>query len=320
MSLPPQGSPPRVWRTLQCRVQGANHAVCQDWCEIRGDGTNSVVAAVADGHGGRKYFRSDQGARIVVEVALAAAQHGLGEGRCTREWVEALPQDIAIRWRSQVNAHAEGHPFTAEEERLLAGIPAEVERLVPYGTTLLLAVLEPGFLACVQLGDGDILALTDDDAIVRPIPIDPSLIANETHSLASFHEDRQAAEGGPVLRHEPWRLARVAFHDAGPVAAPKLLLLASDGYGNSFREPVGLERAATDYAAAISSRGIPAVGVEMEGWLRETTDGGSGDDVSVLLVFDGALASPAGPGASGEGSAGPGAKGEAAAGRPEVQG
>ncbi len=293
MGEPPQ---PRVWRTLKCHVKGANHAVCQDRCEVRGDGTDCVVAAVADGHGGKKYFRSDQGARIAVEVALAAAQQGPGEGRWTQEEAETLAKDIAERWHSQIGAHAEGHPFTAEEERLLgqpAGIPPEFQRLVPYGTTLLLALLGPGFLACVQLGDGDILAVTDGDAVERPIPIDPTLIANETHSLVSFHEDRQAAEGSPTLRYEPWRLARVAFHDAGPLAEPKLLLLASDGYGNSFREPIGLERAATDYAAAIRSRGVPAVEAEMEGWLRETTDGGSGDDVSVVLVFDDALAGPA---------------------------
>lgn len=322
MSLASQRSP-RVWRTLKCSVQGASHAVRQDRCEVRGDGTDGVVAAVADGHGGKKYFRSDEGARIAVDVALATAQQGLDDGRCTPEWVKALPEDIAKLWCIQVNAHAEEHPFTAEEEPLLGqpvGITVELQRLVPYGTTLLLAVLGPGFLACVQLGDGDILALSDDGAIERPIPIDPSLIANETHSLVSFHEDRQAAKGGPVLRHEPWRLARVSFHDTGPLAAPRLLLLASDGYGNSFRDPAGLERAATDYAVAIHSRGIPAVEAEMEAWLQETTAGGSGDDISVVIVFNAALAASAAPVEAGDGVAAPGAEAVADDGEPEVQG
>jgi serine/threonine protein phosphatase PrpC len=320
MNLPPPG-PPRVWRTLTRSEKGMNHAVCQDSCDAKIDSTGRVVAAVADGHGGKRYFRSDEGARLAVAAALASAQDGLDESRCNEEWVkEELPKDIATRWRGQVDAHAKENPFNPEEKRLLGqttGIPLEFQHLVPYGTTLLLAVLGPGFLACVQLGDGDILALTDDETIWRPITVDPSLIANETHSLASFFEDHPVAEGTPALRYEPWRLARCAFKDEPPLATPKLLLLASDGYSNSFRDPAEFERVATDYAAAIRSYGIPAVEAEMTAWLRETTDAGSGDDISMVLVFDGALAAPAESDDSGAD-----ARGEAVAGdgEPEVEG
>ena len=53
-----------------------------------------------------------------------------------------------------------------------------------YGSTLLAVVLADEFLICFQLGDGDVLAVSDATGVAeRVIPKDETLIANETTSL-----------------------------------------------------------------------------------------------------------------------------------------
>ena len=65
---------------------------------------------------------------------------------------------------------------------------------------------------------------------------------------------------------------------------PEMLLLSTDGYSNSFREDAGFLNVGRDILEAIRAEGIERVSEQLEGWLTEATDCGSGDDISVGIL------------------------------------
>jgi serine/threonine protein phosphatase PrpC len=247
------------WVALRGCIKGRSHCLCQDYCDVRPDEGGEIVAAVADGHGGQRYLRSHRGAELAVDVAIA-----LGE----RILEESHGGDLRL-----VKEKIEGNPLSPEEQERLAS-PAPLtteEKVILYGTTLLLVLAAPRFVACLQIGDGDILELQADGSVSRPIPRDPTLIANETTSLASLKP----------------RLARYSFQEfETQSAAPSLVLLATDGYSNSFVDDAAFRQVAADYVGHLGLEdGVAKVRKDIQAWLQETSDQGSGDDLSVVLLF-----------------------------------
>ncbi|RME53000.1 MAG: hypothetical protein D6790_18145 [Caldilineae bacterium] len=164
------------------------------------------------------------------------------------------------------------HPFP-EEER-----PKEAPRaggndpaLLPYGATLLAALLTPRFHLYLQLGDGDILVVDREGAVRRPPRApDPRLLANETTSLCN---------------KEAWRNMDIHFQ---PIldAPPALVLLATDGYANSFADEEGFHQVARDLFQMLTApKGPETVQQELPAWLAATSAAGSGDDISVALAW-----------------------------------
>jgi hypothetical protein len=62
------------------------------------------------------------------------------------------------------------------------------------------------------------------------------------------------------------------------------VLLATDGYANSFREDAGFLRIGGDLLEMIRQDGIEGVDGNLETWLNEASELGSGDDITVALV------------------------------------
>src|SRR5205823_7636602 len=118
--------------------------------------------------------------------------------------------------------HLRLHPVEdAEMEKSRRGRSGhEADPLRAYGTTALLAVVGDDGALVAQLGDGDILVVTEDGRVEAPIAHDPDLVANETTSLC-------LPDAGRFLR---WAALDLR---ADPLA---LLVLATDGYGNSFED------------------------------------------------------------------------------------
>jgi serine/threonine protein phosphatase PrpC len=233
-----------------------------------------LILALADGHGSARCFRSACGARLAVAVAhLARSQlhEPLGLS-VVKHWAEEqLPLELVRQWRRRVERHLDRHPFTAEELAPLDAASQHALRdnpLLAYGTTLLAVIIAPSFILYLQLGDGDILALDEDGIIERPIAADPRLIANETTSLCL---------------PQAWRDVRVTFQ-ALAGAPPALILAATDGYANSFRDEAGFRQVVRDIWQMIDDGGWDEVAARLPEWLREATELGSGDDISVGLV------------------------------------
>jgi hypothetical protein len=138
----------------------------------------------------------------------------------------------------------------------------------------------PLVLLAIQLGDGDIIAIGADGAAWRPLPEDPLLDGNATTSLCL---------------PDAARFMRVACVGLTP-GSPTLVMAATDGYGNSFAADAGLLQAALEYSDMISSHGHDWVAAHLEPWLQETSTLGSGDDITLGLLFEDHPRAAAGPG------------------------
>jgi hypothetical protein len=164
------------------------------------------------------------------------------------------------------------HPFTPAEQLLWAEQQrkGDDDPMRAYGATLLAALITPHYLLLLQLGDGDILIVDSAGRVTRPpMPDDPRLIANQTTSLC-----------GPTA----WQDMR-AYFQAFTARPPALVMLATDGYSNSFADANGFSAAATDILEAIRTQGSHRTRVQLPGWLRATSKAGSGDDISVGLAY-----------------------------------
>ena len=278
-------------------VRGASHARTglpnQDalgWLQKAGSGRLLIVAA-SDGHGSAKYFRSHVGSRLAVEAAIALAQEFLNGqpdlknlSAIKRTAEERLPQELSRRWKEAVEAHIGSNPITVEELDALEksdGVNArETISSKPthaYGATILTVLVEESFILYLQLGDGDILLVSDGGGVERPLPRDERLFANETTSLSS-----QSA----------WSDFRFGFQTlVGP--PPALILLSTDGYANSFVNEDAFLKVGTDLLEMIRADGLDKVSDSLEAWLTEASASGSGDDITLALICrTGALKSP----------------------------
>lgn len=227
-----------------------------------------VALAVADGHGSAPSFRSHIGAQCAVEAATALLAGFAAEVTPQPPAIdaEALAQELVERWRAQVCEHAAAHPFETPLDQA-AG-------LVSYGTTLLAALATPHWILYMQIGDGDILLVDGGGKVIRPWARDERLLGVETTSLCM---------------PEAWREVRVGERAAAE-GAPALVLLSTDGYANSFRQERGFLRVGRDILRLVEAHGMADVERDLESWLQEASDLGSGDDITVGLLYRGMAA------------------------------
>ncbi|HKQ99893.1 MAG TPA: PP2C family serine/threonine-protein phosphatase [Pyrinomonadaceae bacterium] len=277
------------WRAVGKSVRGATHGrngmPNQDaihWLPVSGTGS-PLIMAVADGHGSRRSFRSQVGARLAVETAVQVVEDFLrvqtqteslsATKRAAEEW---LPVALVRNWLGAVAAHLGEQPLSADELQLLGADEAKpsVDALRPgahlaYGTTILAAAATRDFILYLQLGDGEILTVSSDGEVTSPLPKDQRLFANETTSLCS---------------PDAWRDFRVCFQVISN-APPSLILLTTDGYPNSFRDESGFLKVGSDILDMVRSDGLHMVDDQLEAWLTESTYAGSGDDVTLGLIY-----------------------------------
>ena len=275
---------PPNWQTLRASVRGAAHHRAglpnQDAVRVaRANGGLPLIAALADGHGSAKSFRSQHGARTAVAVALEVCG-SLFEpdnlSRIKRRAEERLPLELVRHWRQRVDRSLARRPFApAELEPLDSASRSQVEAhpYLAYGSTLLAVVVTPAFILYLQLGDGDLLTVSANGEVERPLPKDERLIANETTSLCS---------------DKAWNEVRVKFQ-ALAGAPPALILAATDGYANSFRDEASFQQVARDLWEMIRDEGIEPVQSNLKHWLNEASQQGSGDDITVGILCQRAL-------------------------------
>lgn len=138
---------------------------------------------------------------------------------------------------------------------------------VAYGATLLVACAMESEIFFLQLGDGDFLTLDGTGTVSGVFPPDGKHMGNATTSLCLPNALEE-------FRYYRWR-----------TGLPKIILGSTDGYGNSFRSEADFHKALRDYARLIKDHGWEAVAGKLPEWLKETSEHGSGDDISVALLF-----------------------------------
>ena len=276
------------WRVIGETVRGASHARAgtpnQDAIlQVRESGRAlPLVVSVSDGHGSNKCFRSDRGSRLAVREAaelvgefLDARRGAFDEAEIERALKESLPREFVGRWREAVESDLKARPFAAEELDALekkdgAGARALVEAnpLLAYGATSLTVAVEESFILYLQLGDGEIITVSEAGEVAKALPGDSRLFANETTSLCT-----PDAEKNFRVRLQPLTAER-----------PALILLSTDGYANSFSDEAGFLKVGADLLEMMRADGLDSVNASLKGWLEEATRTGSGDDTTVAVI------------------------------------
>jgi hypothetical protein len=232
--------------------------------------SGSSILALSDGHGSQKSFRSERGAKFAVEVAINTIKAFIEKADFNNLILikhladEQLPQAIVREWQAAVQSDIDKQPFSKKELDILNG----KDSTLAYGATLLSVLMTPNFITYWQLGDGDILTVWENGTTEKPLPKDERLFANETTSLCgkkAWHDFQCRFQ--PILK-----------------APPKLILLATDGYANSFRHEASFLQIGVDILQLIETEGLNFVREHLKKWLREASERGSGDDISVGLI------------------------------------
>ncbi|MBW4530700.1 MAG: protein phosphatase 2C domain-containing protein [Aphanothece saxicola GSE-SYN-MK-01-06B] len=250
---------------------------CQDavLCgELRdAEGQPVMLMAVADGHGGLRYRRSEVGSRLACETALAvvgdalaAAPPGDGEGGWSRWLAHDLPEAVQRRWLEAVQAHWQRDPGEGDFESLL------------YGSTLGLVVMTTHWWGHTGLGDWDLVRVeADGRARLLQEENEPTALGEATCSLC------QPQAASLFAR-------RAALHPLAPEAHAFALVLCTDGIRKS---------CATDADFLTLTAWLARSGAEAAGDLSEALDRisreGSGDDVTVAIGRSGAPGEPPAP-------------------------
>jgi WD40 repeat protein len=270
------------WQLLDSTVRGPSHERSgtpnQDAVKVTPlENGSTAVLAVADGHGDRLHERSDRGSRFAIEAAtevLAAwisATKGQPDG-AIRHLASELPQILVRTWREKVRKDLADHPLrerastTSRDPDLIKSNPE-----ILYGSTLVAAALTDRFALFTQIGDGDVLLVEQDGSVSRKVPSPDDLPANLTESLC--HEDAD----------QRFRTEAVFFNG---VHRPTLVLLSTDGYSNSYGDDEdAFFKVGHDLKNYLERKGVDWVKQNLDGWLKNTTRTGSGDDITVALAW-----------------------------------
>jgi len=272
---------PGSWHISTGSARGAAHRAAglpnQDsvaWRTVTAGG-GETVAAVADGHGHSRHFRSANGSALAVAVGrrvssrLAANLAGQGAKAGAEAAVRSTLGGLVREWRRAVAGHLAHHPYTAEEQAALDSTGDGPD--VPYGSTLLLAVVCPRWLACAQIGDGDFLAVRPDGQSIVPLPGDERLDGLRTTSLCQKDAEEAFRVGVQNL-------------DDIPLLA---LLLATDGFGNAQAADPWQPGVGHDLAELAAEHDHRWFEDQVPTWAERCASAeGSGDDTTIVLLLN----------------------------------
>lgn len=263
--------PTRTCRAAAASVVGARHLLTEAPCQdaSRADvSAQRVILAVADGHGDPRHARSDEGARVAVDVAVELLDELARDlvadadrhARHVEQQLQAhLPRRLAWEWNRRVRQLA-GHPRPDGTWHV---------DLELFGTTLLGAVFTDELAVFLRLGDGDLFTLSADGSGERVFPPDAELVGTTTWSLCQPEAARRVE-----VRCAPLRQVR-----------PRLVMLCTDGVSDSLGEEVDRTLAVAEWLAdRLESEGWLPVVDGLRDWLSELSERGNGDDASLALA------------------------------------
>ena len=268
-----------VWQALAASCRGASHEVAgtdnQDACTTLTVGDVTAVA-VADGHGDAAHFRSRDGSRIAVDLAvqlMSEAARRVGDPTELSSCLQnEVTQQLVDDWRRRVLDHATAVPISPDMDGRLDG-GGDRTVLRAYGTTLVALVATPATLGLLQIGDGDAIAVFDDGAVVRPLPDDPMLDGIHTTSMSQTNAATHMRATVLDLTQRQLRLA----------------LAATDGFAASQVDGAGWWRqVGEELAGHLREHGAAYIGQKLPGWLEEPA-GTGGDDTTMGVLLNTAL-------------------------------
>ncbi|MCL2249786.1 MAG: protein phosphatase 2C domain-containing protein [Oscillospiraceae bacterium] len=276
-------------RKMKCHsisVRGAKQIDAEKPCQDSSSDSLAdryAVIAVSDGHGGDKYFRSDKGSQIAVDVALACVSECFAEQIFIDTFIEEEPlqtnvekrliqliESIVCRWNEAVRSDLEENPIKEDELTDLDNVIQDEIReesadayIRAFGATLLTAVIGNGFWFGLHIGDGTFVVKHGGE-YSQPIPLDELCVGPYTTSIC----------GKDALKH---------FYTAQGKGTPEAILIASDGVDESFSS---VEKLYAFYDTVIKSSHEDWDGniAELEAYLPKLSEQGSRDDISLAWI------------------------------------
>ncbi len=243
-----------------------------------------LAVAVSDGHGNSRNFRSEFGAQLAANITsdilirfLSQPCNKKNSDQTLNNIQKILIPDIIETWKKEVLDHFEKNPILeTERERLISknGFSPDINNnlsdpILFYGTTLLAAGVSDSLIILLQLGDGDILTVDPLGKVSQPMPHDDNLFADETTSLCLPNAEQ-------YMRYvvlEP------------QTNQTKLLLISTDGYSKSFIKDSDFLEVGPDFLELLENEGIATVENNLKKWLDETSRLGSGDDITLGIIY-----------------------------------
>lgn len=224
-----------MWKTLKSSTIGQQHLAANRICQDRfviAESDDRLVLAVADGHGGTCYCRSEIGAQLACDSAVEVL---LSNDIC---WENAAARIKALFDR-KVDNHLQKMPLTDPERILVNGYAGRIA----YGTTLICCAITPEGIYRGQIGDGDMHVLTAGGSFLPDLPEDENCIGFFTTSLISpdaarqfrWAYDEEAAamvtlytDGYVPRAKRPWKLIESALTLPGEIP-PEILTAGQRG-------------------------------------------------------------------------------------------
>lgn len=262
-------------------VQGASHIrsgrECQDSLKKVILDEDAVILAVADGHGSESCPYSKTGSFAAVNVFCKImgdyleTYAGQTETLFTflkREGDTKIAQEIDTEWKRRI---------LRLHKKCRREIPVGADGIIDrdavyklYGSTLLGLVITGEFLFAFQLGDGDIMKVSES-GVYSVIEAD-KILGTETHSLS---------------KAESWKKAITLIRKREEnERKPVMYLLSSDGLSNSYKNEEEFQKTCADYYALLKEHGVKAVSDRLKAWLQETSEMGCGDDITALFAYE----------------------------------
>ena len=295
-------------KALHYSCQGESHKatdkVCQDYSYSEVS-DRLAIAIVCDGHGGKRYFRSDVGAQYATEITkecVAAFIEGVGDelfkGKPFTQ-VSALNTEIQndnfdkktkvdvamrqlfssiiYRWREKILENAKENPLTDAERstldpRYITDFEKKESLEKTYGCTLMCYAQTPDYWLAFHVGDGKCIAFDHSGEWSEPIPWDERCFLNKTTSLC----DSEA-------------LDEFRYCYQGDGEFPAIVFLGSDGIDDSFGETTNMVNFYAQVAKMLANDPMEDCINSIQTTLPELSARGSQDDMSVACVFDDVL-------------------------------
>lgn len=292
--------------SLNFSCQGESHIatgkVCQDYSYSKVYENGNAIAIVCDGHGGKRYFRSDIGAKIAAEVTEHKVktfieeiglslfknepftQHGTISEQITNHDFDKTSNierafrqlfgSIIYEWNAEVLAHATQNPISelekeGLEERWIKEFEDSLNLEKVYGCTLIVYAYTSDFWLAFQIGDGKCFACDSSGNWSEPIPWDERCFLNKTTSICdsgAIDEFRYCYEGDGQF----------------PIA----VILGSDGIDDSFGSEENQANFYVQILKSITKTNLDVTLSEIETTLPQLSKIGSQDDMSIAMVFD----------------------------------
>ena len=283
---------PLPWFVLGTSVQGLNHqmkSTCnQDSIHWFPENLNSFpcIVSVADGHGSDPYYRSGIGARLAIEAVEFAflkgfLEYGTSQDDLKFSAYKQIQETLEIRfptwvweyWKNAVFQHIKYFSSAYDDSGQLK---ESKNVLTPYGSTLASVMLCPDFVVYSQLGDGKIVAVSNNGEAYEPLTQKEIFIANEAPSLSKKGDSKY------------WEIKTESLVE-GVKQLPSIIVISTDGMHNAFNDKRGfLEFGEGLYQLLNPEKEdakikITDLGNKMDIWARDYSNY-SGDDVTFAII------------------------------------